>query len=94
MLQSPDQTANQIRRSHKNDQSNTFVTVANMFLTYQTFVTNLHLLRVELHCKLQEKLHHVIEPLASPYSVCWTNLSQRDLSRKFLFYPINVHSFV
>ena len=25
---------------------------ANIFLTYQTFVTNLHLLRVELHCKL------------------------------------------
>ena len=26
----------------------------NIFLTYQTFVTNLHLLKVELHCKLQE----------------------------------------
>ena len=35
---------------------------ANIFLTYQTFVTNLHLLRVELHCKLQEKLHSVTEP--------------------------------
>ena len=31
----------------------------NIFLTYQTFVTNLHLLRVELRCKLQEKLHRV-----------------------------------
>ena len=30
---------------------------AEVFLTYQTFVTNLHLLRVELRCKLQEKLH-------------------------------------
>ena len=27
---------------------------ANIFLTYQTFVANLHLLRVELNCKLQE----------------------------------------
>ena len=32
---------------------------AIIFLTYQTFVTNLHLLRVELPCKLQEKLHRV-----------------------------------
>ena len=29
------------------------------FLTYQTFVTSSHLSRVELHRKLQEKLHHV-----------------------------------
>ena len=34
---------------------------ANIFLTYQTFVTNLHL--VELRCKLQEKLHRVTGPL-------------------------------
>ena len=32
---------------------------ANIFLTYQTFVTNLHLLGVELRCKLQEKLQRV-----------------------------------
>ena len=32
---------------------------ANIFLIYQTFVTNLDLLRVEMRCKLQEKLHHV-----------------------------------
>ena len=37
---------------------------ANIFLTYQTFVTNLHLLRVELRCKLQEKLHRVTGPLS------------------------------
>ena len=30
-----------------------------IFLTYQTFVTNLHLLRVELRCKLPGKLHRV-----------------------------------
>ena len=30
--------------------------VANIFWTHQTFLTNLHLLRAELHCKLQEKL--------------------------------------
>ena len=36
---------------------------ADIFLKYQTFVTNLHLLRVELRCKLQEKLHRVTGPL-------------------------------
>ena len=35
---------------------------AKIFLTYQTFVTNLHLLRVELRCKLQEKFHRVTGP--------------------------------
>ena len=34
-----------------------------LFLTHQTFVKNLHLLRVELRCKLQEKLHRVTGPL-------------------------------
>ena len=37
--------------------------LANKFLTYQTFVTNLHPLRVELRCKLQEKFHRVTGPL-------------------------------
>ena len=37
---------------------------ANIFLTYQTFVTNFHLLRVELRCKLPGKLHRVTGPLA------------------------------
>ena len=37
---------------------------ANIFLTYQTFVTNLHLLRVELRCKLPGKLHRVTGPSA------------------------------
>ena len=32
------------------------------FLTYQTFVTNLHLVRVELRCMLKEKLHRVTGP--------------------------------
>ena len=36
---------------------------ANIFLTYQTSVANLHLLRVELRCKLQEKLPRVTGPL-------------------------------
>ena len=47
---------------------------ANIFLTYQTFFTNLHLLRVELRCKLQEKLHRVTGPSVtfapSGYAVC------------------------
>ena len=37
----------------------------NTFLTYHTFVTNLHLLRVELRCGLQEKLHRVTQPLGT-----------------------------
>ena len=36
---------------------------ANICLTYQTFVTNLHLLRVELRRKLPGKLHRVTGPL-------------------------------
>ena len=36
---------------------------ANIFLTYQTIVTTVHLLRVKLRCKLQEKLHRVTGPL-------------------------------
>ena len=43
---------------------------ANIFLTYQTFVINLHLLRVELSCNVQEKLiqfHRVSGPF--PVSV-------------------------
>ena len=35
--------------------------LANILLIHQTFVTNLHLLGVELHSKLQEKSHHVTE---------------------------------
>ena len=35
---------------------------ADIFITHQAFVTNLHLLRTELRCKLQEKLHRVIWP--------------------------------
>ena len=36
---------------------------AYIFLTYQTFVTNLHLLGAELRSKLQEKLHRATGPL-------------------------------
>ena len=42
---------------------------ANIFLTYQTFVTNLHLLRVELRCKLQEKLHRVSLKLSKEQNI-------------------------
>ena len=38
---------------------NVSITVCQNVFTDQTFVTNLHLLRVELRCKLQEKLHRV-----------------------------------
>ena len=37
---------------------------ANIVLTYQTFVTNLHMLRVELRSKLPGKLRRVTGPLA------------------------------
>ena len=37
---------------------------ANIFLTYQTFGTNLHLVRVRLRCTLPGKLHRVTGPLA------------------------------
>ena len=53
--------------------------LANKFLTYQTFVTNLHPLRVELRCKLQEKLHRVTGPLA-----CFFFLSQLNSPRFLL----------
>ena len=36
--------------------------LANIFLTYQKFVSNLHLLRVELRCKLQGNLRRVTGP--------------------------------
>ena len=45
--------------------------LTNIFLTCQTFVTNLHLLRVELRCKLQEKLHRATGPLIS-HKLCQT----------------------
>ena len=34
------------------------------FRFHQTFITNLHLLRVEFRCKFPGKLHRVTEPLA------------------------------
>ena len=34
---------------------------ANIFLTYQTFVTTLHLFRVELRCKLPGKLRRTCD---------------------------------
>ena len=37
---------------------------ANIFLTYQTFVTKLHFVKVELRCNLPGKLHRVTGPLA------------------------------
>ena len=53
---------------------------ANIFLTYQTFVTNLHLLRVELHCKLQEKFHHMTGPLYVVICLCF-KLGQPNFNR-------------
>ena len=39
MLRSPNQTANQIRRSYKNDQSNIFVTVYFVTWKYNPFLS-------------------------------------------------------
>ena len=41
-------------------ENTSFIKFADIFLTYQTFVTNLS--RAELRCKLQEKLHRVTGP--------------------------------
>ena len=59
--------------------------IADTLLTYQTFVTNLHLLRVELRCKLQEKLHRVTGPLF------WICLLLRDIICLLLRDIIRVH---
>ena len=48
---------------------------AKIFSTYQTFVTNLHLPRVELRFKLQEKLHRVTGPLKSVFISCEFSIS-------------------
>ena len=46
-----------------------------MFSTYQTFVTNLHHLRVELRCQLQEKLHRVTGSLLNHnHTNCFINV--------------------
>ena len=54
------------------------------FSTYQTFVTNLHLLRVELRCKLQEKLHRVTGPLVREEKINTTSKSQPQSLHKYL----------
>ena len=56
---------------------------AKVFLTYQTFVTNLHLLRVELRCKLQEKLHCVTGPLHF-YHLLFGVFMKRDFMQHFV----------
>ena len=57
---------------------------ANIFLTYQTFVTNLHLLKVELRCKLQEKVHRVTGPKLDIVidEIFCNNVSQGGETRK------------
>jgi hypothetical protein len=42
-----------------------FIRFPNEFFTNQTVFAKLHVLKVELRCKLQEKLHRVTEPLRS-----------------------------
>ena len=54
---------------------------ANIFLTYQTFVTNLHLLRVELRCKLPRKLHRVTGPLMRYKKKRMRSLDMKELKR-------------
>ena len=46
---------------------------ANIFLTYQTLITNLHQLRVELRCKLQEKLHRLTGPSLNEFFILTWN---------------------
>ena len=56
---------------------------ANIVLTYQTFVTNLHLLRVELRCKLPGKLHRVTGPLG--HRVVLNHTFERLINTTMLF---------
>ena len=54
----------------KREQTREIVDASCLNVTYQTFVTNLLLVGVELRCKLQEKLHRVTGPLkVAPYFV-------------------------
>ena len=52
---------------------------ANIVLTYQTLVTNLHFLKVELRCKLRGKLHRVTGPLGSGQKKIRDGKSWREL---------------
>ena len=54
----------------KREQTHEIVDASCLNVTYQTFVTNLLLLGVELRCKLQENLYRVTGPLkVAPYFV-------------------------
>ena len=55
---------------------------ANIFLTYQIFVTNLHLLRVELRYKLREKLNRATRPLNFTCRIIVKGIFQLSLIRK------------
>ena len=57
--------------------------LANIFLKYQTFVTNLHLLRVELRSMLPGKLHRVTGPLA--HHVVLNHTFELLINTKMLF---------
>ena len=56
---------------------------ANIVLIYQTFVINLHLLRVELRCRLPGKLHRVTGPLA--HDVVLNHTFERLINTTMLF---------
>ena len=51
--------------------ANTCFKFSDVCFTYQTFVTNLHHLEVELRCKLEEELHHVTGPLLWVNKFLW-----------------------
>ena len=57
---------------------------ANIFLSYQT-LSQIYILRVEMHCKLQEKLHHVTGPKQVLFIVVviqamWASLNHTELT--------------
>ena len=56
----------------------------NEFFTNQKVFTNLHVLKAELRCKLQEKLHRITEPLGkAQVKNKFILTSRRHLSPKF-----------
>ena len=66
---------------------------ANILFTDQTFVTNLHPLRVELRCKLQEKLHCVTGPLIADFNIKLMKTKRKNASKVSYTYNNLLYSF-
>ena len=56
---------------------------ANIFITHETFVTNLRFFRVEFRRKLQKELQRVTSPLAMFFSCVRHSLSIQGMKLEF-----------